>query len=271
MTTRWVRFRHAGTVRIGTLQDDRIAVHEGALFARPVPTGDVLPLHEVQLLAPVRPGKVIALWNNFGALAAKLGLPRPEEPLYLLKSPGSVTDPGAAIPLPPGAAKVVYEGELALVIGTRCRRVAPADALAHVFGLTCVNDVTAADILQRDPTFVQWARAKSFDGFCPIGPAIATGLDAAALTVRTRLDGTLRQEYPIADMRFSVPELVSRLSHDMTLEPGDLILCGTSVGVGSIKPGSRVEVEIEGIGCLVNQLADAADDSSITEDRGGRA
>jgi 2-keto-4-pentenoate hydratase/2-oxohepta-3-ene-1,7-dioic acid hydratase in catechol pathway len=118
-----------------------------------------------------------------------------------------------------------------------------------------VNDVTAFEILNRDASFAQWTRAKSFDGFCPMGPAVATGLDAHTLRVKTTLDGQVRQDYPVSDMTFSVQRLVSLISQDMTLMPGDVISCGTSVGVGSMKPGSTVEVEIEGIGRLVNRFA----------------
>jgi len=123
-----------------------------------------------------------------------------------------------------------------------------------VFGYTCANDVTVADILNRDASFAQWSRAKGFDTFCPFGPAVATGLDPARLTVRTLLDGVVRQDYPISDMRFSVAQLVSLISQDMSLQPGDIILCGTSVGVGSMKPGSQVDVEIAGIGKLSNRF-----------------
>ena len=124
--------------------------------------------------------------------------------------------------------------------------------MQYVFGYTCVNDVTIPSLLNRDPTFAQWTRAKGFDTFCPFGPAIATGLEPSQLTVKTLLDGQLRQDYAISDMIFSVPELVSRISQDMTLEPGDVISCGTSLGVGSMRPGSTVEIEIAGIGRLSN-------------------
>ena len=123
-----------------------------------------------------------------------------------------------------------------------------------MFGYTCANDVTAAEILNKDASFAQWVRAKGFDTFCPLGPAIATGLDPATLTVRTVLNGDLRQDFPISDMRFSVAQLVSMISQDMTLFPGDVILSGTSVGVGSMKPGSTVEVTIGGIGTLTNRF-----------------
>lgn len=253
-TTAWVRFSHRGVVRFGTLSGDRIEVHEGNLFERPVPTGQTLALAEVELRRPVQPSKVIALWNNFGELRAKLGLAVPPEPLYLVKTPNSYADPGSTIPMPEGQGKVVFEGELGIVIGRSARRVSVDRALDHVFGYTCGNDVTVADIIQRDASFAQWVRAKSFDGFCPLGPTVVTGLDPRTLRVVTRLNGDTRQDYPISDMSFPVEQLVSLISHDMTLEPGDVILCGTSVGVGSMKPGSTVEVEIGGIGTLVNRF-----------------
>jgi 2-keto-4-pentenoate hydratase/2-oxohepta-3-ene-1,7-dioic acid hydratase in catechol pathway len=254
-TCAWVRFEQAGVQAFGRLLGERITVHEGDLFQSPRPTGRQLALTAVRLLMPVRPSKVLALWNNFGELAAKLGLARPPEPLYLIKSPNSYLDPGQPIRHPGGDGKMVFEGELAIVIGRTATRLSESNALAHVFGYTCVNDVTMADILHRDPTFPQWVRAKGFDTFCPFGPAVVTGLDPARLRVRTLLDGQVRQDFPIEDMRFSVPEIVSRISQDMTLFPGDLILCGTSVGVGSMKPGSQVSVEIEGIGTLTNPVA----------------
>jgi 2-keto-4-pentenoate hydratase/2-oxohepta-3-ene-1,7-dioic acid hydratase in catechol pathway len=250
---RWVRFEHAGKVRFGTLHDDRVHERDGDMFGASAPTGAVFELNSVKLLTPTEPSKVIALWNNFHALGEKLSLPVPAEPLYLLKAPNSYLAPGEPIRRPLCDGKVVYEGELGIVIGKTCTAVAEAKALDHVFGYTCANDVTVADILNRDASFAQWVRAKGFDTFCPMGPVVATGLDPAKLTVTTRLDGQVRQNYPISDMRFSVQQLVSLISLDMTLHPGDVILCGTSIGVGSMKPGSLVEVEINGIGKLSNR------------------
>ena len=249
----WVRFESAGTTGFGTLAGSRIAVHRGDMFSNPEPTGETLPLDAVRLLMPAVPSKVIALWNNFAALGAKLNLAVPAEPLYLLKAPNSFANPGDLIRKPRCDGKVVFEGELGIVIGKRASGVSEAEALDHVFGYTCANDVTVADILNRDASFAQWVRAKGFDTFCPMGPAIATGLDASTLVVRTRLNGELRQDYPISDMRFPVERLVSLISADMTLEPGDVILCGTSIGVGSMKPDSDIEIEIAGIGTLRNR------------------
>lgn len=254
MSNLWVRFRNGGTTGFGTLEGERVRVCEGDMFGGATPTDKALALATVELLMPVRPTKVIALWNNFHALGEKLKLPVPTEPLYLIKSPNSYLDPGGTIRRPACDGKVVFEGELGIVIGRTCKQVAEHWALDHVGGYTCANDVTVADILHRDASFAQWVRAKGFDTFCPFGPAVATGLDPAKLVVRTLLDGDVRQEYPISDMRFSVPQLVSLISQDMTLYPGDIILCGTSIGVGSMKPGSIVEVEISGIGKLSNRF-----------------
>lgn len=253
--TKWVRFRHQGTIGFGSLDSGRIAVHTGDLFDAPKASGQTLTLDDVELLAPVVPSKIIALWNNFHALAAKLNMPEPPEPLYLLKAPTSVTSPGSVVTRPKSYdGKVVYEGELGIVIGKTCAGVSADEADAFILGYTCVNDITAADILNKDKTFPQWARAKSFDGFCPFGPVIATGVDPSKLAVRTRLNGDERQAYPIADMIFTVQELVSRISHDMTLLRGDLICCGTSVGAGTMKePINQVTIAIDGIGDLHNE------------------
>ena len=253
-TTARVRFRHEGREAFGVLHDGHIALPGGDMFAGATATGHNVALADVQLLMPVRPGKVLALWNNFGQLAAKLGLTAPAEPLYFMKSPNGYLDPGGVIRAPAAPVKVIYEGELGIVIGRRAKAVSEARALEHVFGYTCANDITAADILHRDATFPQWVRAKGFDTFCPIGPAVVQGLDPATLRVVTRLNGAVRQDFPLSDMHFSAAQLVSLISQDMTLEPGDVILCGTSVGVGSMKPGSDVEVEIAGIGTLRNRF-----------------
>ncbi|RZL62750.1 MAG: FAA hydrolase family protein [Variovorax sp.] len=252
MQQQWVRFEWQGAPAFGTLEGSQVHARRGDMFGVSEPTGQVHALDAVKLLMPVTPTKVIALWNNFHALGAKLNLPVPAEPLYLLKAPNSWSAHGEPIRKPLCDGKVVFEGELGIVIGKVCTAVPEADALEHVFGYTCANDVTVADILNRDASFAQWVRAKGFDTFCPMGPVVTRGLDPATLTVTTLLDGEVRQNYPISDMRFTVAQLVSLISLDMTLHPGDVILCGTSVGVGSMKPGSRIEVEINGIGRLSN-------------------
>jgi 2-keto-4-pentenoate hydratase/2-oxohepta-3-ene-1,7-dioic acid hydratase in catechol pathway len=254
MISHWVRFAAEGTSHFGTLEGGRVRVCEGDMFDGATPTDRTYALDQVRLQMPVTPTKVIALWNNFHALGAKLNLPVPAEPLYLIKSPNSYHAPGDTIRNPPCGGKVVFEGELGIVIGRTAAQVSEDRALDHVFGYTCGNDVTVADILHRDASFPQWVRAKGFDTFCPFGPSVARGLDPAQLTVRTLLNGEVRQDYPISDMRFSAQRLVSLISQDMTLNPGDIILCGTSIGVGSMKPGSTIEVEIPGIGKLTNRF-----------------
>jgi 2-keto-4-pentenoate hydratase/2-oxohepta-3-ene-1,7-dioic acid hydratase in catechol pathway len=252
----WIRYAHGGRVGIGTLDPaGQIAVHAGDFFDHAQPTGDTLALAAVEILTPTTPRKMIALWNNFHALAAKLGNPAPPEPLYFLKSDNSFLAAGQTIRAPASyRGKVVYEGELGIVIGKTCRAISETDAQNYIFGYTCINDVTAAELINKDPTFAQWTRAKNFDTFGVFGPVIATGLDPLALSVRTILNGQERQSYPVSDMIFPPAKIVSLVSQDMTLEAGDVIACGTSVGVGSMKPGSTVTIAIDGIGELTNRF-----------------
>ena len=252
----WLRFSAAGTEHFGTLDGDRVAVWHGDMFADPQPTDLGFPLADVRILAPCRPGKMIGLWNNFHERAAKEGLQAPDHPLYFLKANSCFAAHGEAIRRPPGyAGMVVFEAELGIVIGRRASCIDVAAAPDAIFGYTCVNDVTARDLMRLDPAFVHWTRAKSFDSFGAFGPAIATGLNPADLHVRAVISGEERQNYPVSDMFFSPAEIVSRISHDMTLEPGDVIACGTSVGAGALAEGDTVEVVIDGVGRLVNRFA----------------
>lgn len=253
---RWVRLAHGGGGAFGTLAEDgSVALHRGDMFDAPIPTGETVAPGAVVLRAPVRPGKFIGLWNNFHELAAKQGNTIPEAPLYFLKSPGSIVGPEAPILPPPGyTGRVIYEGELGIVIGRRTTHADEAEAARSIFGYTCVNDVTATDILSADPVFPQWARAKSADGFGPVGPCIVPALPAEA-RVRVLLNGRERQNYPLADMILPPARIVALLSREMTLEPGDLIACGTSVGALPMRPGMVVEVAIDGIGTLRNTFS----------------
>jgi 2-keto-4-pentenoate hydratase/2-oxohepta-3-ene-1,7-dioic acid hydratase in catechol pathway len=242
--TVWVRFEGG----FGTVSGSDVVPHAGDMFGASEPSGPAIPLADLTFLAPVVPGKFICLWNNFHALAAKLGQAVPQTPLYLLKPSSAILAPGGTIRPPVGyAGKTTYEGELGIVIGRRCSRVNEADAAQAIFGYTCVNDVTALDLLHEDPSFAQWTRAKGCDTFGPVGPAIATGLDPMALTVRTVLNGRERQNYPMSDMILSPASVVSLLSREMTLLPGDLIACGTSLGVlpcaGAAHLGHHVAAE----------------------------
>jgi 2-keto-4-pentenoate hydratase/2-oxohepta-3-ene-1,7-dioic acid hydratase in catechol pathway len=146
----------------------------------------------------------------------------------------------------------VYEGEIGIVIGRRCQGISEAEAASAIFGYTCINDVTAIEILNRDPGYAQWTRSKGFDTFGVFGPYIATGIDPSQLHIKTILNDQERQNYPVADMIFQPAKLVSLISHDITLDVGDIIACGTSVGVGSMKPGSKVSIVIDGVGRLDN-------------------
>lgn len=250
----WARVRHGGRALGGTVEGEALRVHAGDPFSGAAPTGETVPLAEAEWLTPCQPGKLIGLWNNFRAAAEKNGWAIPPEPLYFLKGPNSYCAHQQPVQAPASYdGRVFYEGELGVVIGRRCKAAGVEEAAACIFGYTCVNDVTAFEIIGRDPSFAQWSRAKSFDTFGVFGPVIATGLDPMALTVRTLVNGRERQNYPASDMIFPPAELVSRISRDMTLEPGDVIACGTSLGVLPLKPGTVVEVAIEGIGVLRNE------------------
>ena len=197
---------------------------------------------------------MVALWNNFHAAAEKNGWAIPADPLYFIKTPNSFNAHGQPIRAPASySGRVAYEGELGIVIGKTCTGVSVEAAADYIFGYTCVNDVTALELLQRDSSFPQWTRAKNFDTFGVFGPVVSTALDPLALTIRTLVNGRERQNYRMDDMIFPPAELVSRISRDMTLMPGDIIACGTSFGVLPMKSGTTIEVVIDGIGTLQNQ------------------
>jgi len=201
--------------------------------------------------APLVPGKIVCVGRNYRDHAAELGNPLPTEPLLFLKAPSAVVGPGSAIVLPPESARVDFEGEIALVVKHRLRRVGPAEALAGILGVTCANDVSARDLQKRDGSF---SGAKSFDTFCPLGPAILVEPELEGLEVRTRVNGALRQHGRVGEMVFGFAELLAYASCRMTLEPGDLFLTGTPAGVGPLADGDRVEVEIPGLPVLANPV-----------------
>ncbi len=255
MTTvsHWLRFRLDGADRFGTLRGDTVTEWSGDLFAGAEATNRRHALADLRLQTPCQPSKLIGLWNNSRERAARENLPEPAHPPYFLKSPSSHAGHGETIHRPAGYhGQVVFEAELGIVIGKRCAAVSVAAAPAAIFGYTCVNDVTARDLLRLDPTFVHWTRAKSFDGFGIFGPVIASGIDPTDLRIRAVISGQERQNYPVSDMFFSPLEIVSRLSHDMTLEPGDVIACGTGIGAGPMQSGDTVEIAIDGVGRLIN-------------------
>ncbi len=236
-------FQIGDRVLRGVVEGDRVYSLEGP---RSYPLGDV------KILPPVQPTKVVAVALNYRAHAAEMGKPLPDEPLIFIKPPSAVIGHGDSILLPPMAGRVDYEGELGVVIGRRARGVPVSEALEYVMGYVCFNDVTARELQKKDGLF---ARAKGFDTFAVIGPWMETSLDPSRLAVRTYLNGNLVQEGNTSDMIFSVPYLISFISHIMTLEPGDVIATGTPPGIGPLSPGDRVEVEVEGIGRLSNPVA----------------
>jgi len=238
---------------------DALHVHQGSLFENPQPTGLTLPLSDLEVLAPCQPTKVLALWNNFKAAAEKNGWSAPTEPLYFLKSPNSYSHHLQAVIRPQqDVGRVVYEAELGIVIGKRGRDISLENAAQHIFGYTCVNDVTAVELLRSDTSFEQWTRAKNFDGFTPFGPWIETELDCTNAVVTAKVNGRERQNYAVSDMFFSPQELVAKLSRGMTLEAGDIISCGTSLGAMPWQNDAVVEVAIEGIGTLTNTMKESA-------------
>jgi 2-keto-4-pentenoate hydratase/2-oxohepta-3-ene-1,7-dioic acid hydratase in catechol pathway len=222
-----------------------------APWESPRETGAGVPLGAARLLAPVTPSKIVAIGRNYADHAKERGKPVPKEPLLFLKPPSALVGPGEPILHPGWAGRVDHEAELGVVIGRRARAVAVEQALEHVFAVTCVNDVTARELQERD---VQFTRAKGFDSFCPIGPCLATGIDLGAARVAGRVNGELRQDGCTADLIFPVAFLVSYVSRVMTLEPGDIISTGTPAGVGPIRPGDVVEVEVDGVGVLRNPV-----------------
>ncbi|HUK63694.1 MAG TPA: fumarylacetoacetate hydrolase family protein [Dongiaceae bacterium] len=220
-------------------------------------TGERDPGGGVRLLAPVVPTKVVCVGLNYRAHIAESasvapGAAPPREPLLFLKPPSAVIATGEPIRYPPSVTRLDPEAELAVVIGRRATRVDPRSAPDHIAGLTCFNDVSARNHQREDG---QWTRAKGFDTFAPLGPWVATGLDPGSLTVVCRVNGVERQSGRTSDLLFPVPELVSFISGVMTLEPGDVIATGTPAGIAPVGVGDVIEVEVEGIGVLVNRVA----------------
>jgi 2-keto-4-pentenoate hydratase/2-oxohepta-3-ene-1,7-dioic acid hydratase in catechol pathway len=250
-----MRVLWAGQARWLLAEEDGLYWVEGDPFGECSKADEVDSLAGISFLAPCVPTKIVALGNNYRSHAEEMDSQLPEEPLFFLKPPSSVVGHRESILYPVGQTeRVDYEGELAVVMGRRATRVPAERALEYVLGYTCANDVTARDLQNRDG---QWTRAKGFDTFCPLGPAVATDLAPAELVIRTRLNGELRQECPTDQLIFPVEVLLSAISAVMTLEPGDVVLTGTPSGVGELHPGDTVEIEIEGIGTLTNTVEKA--------------
>jgi 2-keto-4-pentenoate hydratase/2-oxohepta-3-ene-1,7-dioic acid hydratase in catechol pathway len=247
-----VRFLTQGRTVCGVLNGAEVAEIEGDFFSVFKIAETCHSLSALTLLPPCAPSKIVAVGLNYRDHAEELGFPIPDEPIIFLKPATAIIGPGQPILYPPQSARVDYEAELGIVIKDRMRNVEPGEALEHVLGYTCVNDVTARDLQKKDG---QWTRAKSFDTFCPVGPWLETDLDPGNLLVEAYLNGVRKQSSRSSNFIFKVPYLVSFISHIMTLHPGDLIITGTPSGIGPMQPGDEIEVRIEGIGSLKNTVS----------------
>ena len=258
---RIARFARSGDISYGLVQgagDDPadlvLAPLQGHPLFDPTPTGEVVPLSQVRLLAPVQPINVVCIGKNYADHVAEMkdltGGPT-DVPTVFLKPATSVVGPGDPVRLPAGVGRVDHEAELAVVIGKPARDLTEANALDHVWGYTAANDVTARDQQKSD---AQWTRGKGHDTFCPLGPWIETDLDPSDLRVRCEVDEVLRQDGRTRDLIHDLPSVLSFITSFMTLLPGDVVLTGTPAGVGPLVPGSTVSVEVEGIGTLTNPV-----------------
>jgi 2-keto-4-pentenoate hydratase/2-oxohepta-3-ene-1,7-dioic acid hydratase in catechol pathway len=244
------RFKYDNEVFEGVVRGERVIVERG-LYC------DTFILSELEILPPTNPSKIICVGLNYIDHALELDMPIPKKPLIFLKPPSSVIGHHGKIVYPGTAKRVDYEAELAVIVGKRCKNVPSGDACSVIMGYTCFNDVTARDLQKEDG---QWTRAKSFDTFSPVGPFITDqGLDICDLSIRTRVNGKLRQDSRTSNLIFSVPELIEFISSIMTLEVGDIITTGTPPGVDKLSAGDEVEIEIEGIGVLKNSVVSDRD------------
>ena len=237
--------------KYGWLLDDKVGEIGGNIFGRYQRKEAETPLADVKLLAPSEPTKILCVGRNYVEHAKELGNEVPKIPLIFMKPPSSVISNGETIILPPQSAQVEHEGELVVVIGKRGRHITTENSKKHILGYTVGNDVTARDLQNSDS---QWTRAKGFDTFCPFGPWIDTEFDPADSVVTCRVNGQMRQMASTRDMVFNVGVLISYISSVMTLESGDLIFTGTPSGVGQLKDGDEVSVEIEGLGEIKNKV-----------------
>ncbi len=239
------RFKYGDEILYGDVHGERVVV-DRTLYR------DTFLLTELQLLPPVRPSKVICVGLNYREHARELDLPIPDIPVLFLKPPSAIIGHNGKIVYPDSTKKVDYEAELAVVIGKRCKNIRAADAGSVIFGYTCFNDVTARDLQKSDG---QWTRSKSFDTFAPLGPYIAgPETNTGSLTIRSRVNGEIRQDSSTSDFIFTVPQIIEFVSGIMTLEKWDVIATGTPPGVGELSVGDDVEVEIENIGTLKNSV-----------------
>tara|TARA_B100001741_G_C16381347_1_gene517987 strand:- start:13 stop:780 length:768 start_codon:yes stop_codon:yes gene_type:complete len=251
----WIKFRYKNQESFGTLNGGEVTSFEGDMFNNPIETDLKHNILDIEIINPCKPTKVIALWNNYQSLAKEKGLSKPENPLYLNKAISSIIEQGENIIRPKTYNEsIFYEGELGIVIGKECKEVTTEESHNFIFGYTCINDVTAMDLVKKEPSFDQWTRSKSYDTFGIFGPCIATDINPMSLEITTTVDNQVKQNYKTDDMFYNVFEIVSFLSHDMTLNPGDIIACGTNSGLGPMTSGQSVTVSISSIGKVTNKL-----------------
>jgi 2-keto-4-pentenoate hydratase/2-oxohepta-3-ene-1,7-dioic acid hydratase in catechol pathway len=250
---KYVRYRSDSTTSYGILEGDTVREISGGLFGSRTPTGAARQLSDVKLLAPVEPGKILAVGLNYKSHLG--GRPQPAHPEMFYKPVTALQDPGEPIVIPREATDVHYEGELVVVIGKRVRNASPEEARDAIFGVTCGNDVSERNWQHGQGKDLQWWRAKGCDTFAPLGPAVVTDVDYGNLMLETRLNGESVQKQTTADLIFDCPAIVSRISGWVTLLPGDIIYTGTPGSTKKLNPGDVVEVEIEGSGDLRNPVA----------------
>lgn len=250
-----VRIKSGDDIAYGVADAEGVLVYRGTPFVAWEPTEIVVPWPRVTLLSPVIPTKVMCLGKNYEDHASEMGGEIPDEPLIFMKPATAVIGSNANVVYPSISSEVHHEAELAVVISRPARNIKAEDASRYIFGYTAANDVTARDLQQKDG---QWTRAKGFDTFCPLGPAIETELDPLErLAVICKVNGDVRQAGFTSDMIFGVAEILEFISAFTTLLPGDVILTGTPSGVGKVEPGDLMEVEIDGIGILANRVVAA--------------
>ena len=249
---RIVRIYYKGKPKWGVIKKEAVHLLEGTPFGRLKYSGQIVPQKNAKLLAPANPGKIIMVGLNYKEHAKELGLKIPKEPVLFLKPPTSIAGPGQNIIYPKGIKRLDYEAELAFIVKKTARNIPRRKAREYILGYTCCNDVTARDLQRKDG---QWTRAKSFDTFCPLGPHIETEIQPENLVIRSYLNGMLRQNSSTVDLIFPVYYLLAFVSRIMTLLPGDVISTGTPRGIGRMKKGDTIEIEISGIGRLKNRVA----------------
>ena len=250
---RIARFSDNGTPKYGVVDGPELSVLQGhPLVDGYETTGERVAIKEVKLLSPTLPSKIVCIGMNYRAHAMEIGQDVPDEPLMFFKPNTAIIGPGDQIQLPHQSDQVELEIELAIVIGKLTKNVSVAEAAEHIWGYTVGNDVTARDLQFSD---LQWARSKGFDTFCPIGPWIETEFEAEDQVIESRVNGEVRQKALLSDMNFMPLELVSYVSENVTLLPGDVIVTGSPAGISKIDSGDLIECEIEGVGTLINPVA----------------